>query len=161
MISVRADGVRFDLRAAAVILDGPRVLLHRPEAGTSWSLPGGRVHGGEAAADAVVREMAEELGEPVLVERHLWTIENFFAWQGEQVHEVGLYFQCRPWPGSRLLARAGPYQGREGDQPLRFDWFDRFALAGLDLLPEALEPLLADWELVTCHRLVKAARHAE
>lgn len=49
--------------AVAVLED--RLLLirrgHGPAAG-EWSLPGGRVHGGETLAEAVVREVAEETG---------------------------------------------------------------------------------------------------
>jgi acetyl-CoA carboxylase carboxyl transferase subunit beta len=56
-----------------------RVLLvlraNQPDRGT-WSLPGGRVEAGETAERAVVREMHEETGLAVEVERHLATIER-------------------------------------------------------------------------------------
>ena len=73
MISFDAGATHFDLRAAAVILDRGRVLLHRREGDSFWSLPGGRIEAGEEAAAAVVREMQEELGQAVEVVRPLWT----------------------------------------------------------------------------------------
>ncbi len=56
-----------------------RVLLvlrgNEPDRGT-WSLPGGRVEPGETAEQAIVREMKEETGLVVEVERHLTRIER-------------------------------------------------------------------------------------
>ena len=59
---------------AAVIRDGEgRVLLtRRPDdrhMGGLWEFPGGKVDNGEAPADALVRELREELGVEAAVER--------------------------------------------------------------------------------------------
>jgi len=52
--------------AAAVVRDGPRVLLTRRPPGDpfalQWEFPGGKVQPGESPEVAVVRELAEELG---------------------------------------------------------------------------------------------------
>jgi 8-oxo-dGTP diphosphatase len=50
---------------AAVVRDGRLLAARRttpPEAAGRWELPGGKVDPGETADDAVVREVAEELG---------------------------------------------------------------------------------------------------
>ncbi len=49
---------------AAVVDDEGRVLLHRrgDEPGELWSFPGGSVNIGESAAEALVREVREEVG---------------------------------------------------------------------------------------------------
>lgn len=57
---------RPEVAVGAVVVDNEELLLVRrsraPGAGT-WSVPGGRVEGGEALAEAVVRELVEETGQ--------------------------------------------------------------------------------------------------
>lgn len=60
--------------AGTVVLDltGRVLLLHRCVPGhEQWELPGGKVKAGEAARDAAVREIKEELGIEVRVVRRL------------------------------------------------------------------------------------------
>jgi 8-oxo-dGTP diphosphatase len=52
--------------SAAVLIEGDRVLLSQRKKGThlsgAWEFPGGKVEPGEDPRDALVRELAEELG---------------------------------------------------------------------------------------------------
>lgn len=52
--------------AAAVLIEGGKVLLSRRKAGTHlaglWEFPGGKVEAGEDPRDALRRELEEELG---------------------------------------------------------------------------------------------------
>ncbi len=74
-MSARAPGVG----CGAAIVRGGRLLLVKrltpPEAG-SWSLPGGKVEFGERLADAVAREIREELGVEIAPERPLVVVET-------------------------------------------------------------------------------------
>lgn len=60
---------------------------HGPGAG-EWSVPGGRVEGGESLHEAVVREVWEETGLEVVVERFLGWVERL----GDDHHFVILDF---------------------------------------------------------------------
>jgi ADP-ribose pyrophosphatase YjhB (NUDIX family) len=53
---------------AVAVRDGSLLMVRRGHgpAGGTWSLPGGRIEGGETTAEALVREVAEETGLAVL-----------------------------------------------------------------------------------------------
>jgi 8-oxo-dGTP diphosphatase len=63
--SAGSEAVRPEVCVGAIAVDEGRLLLirrgHGPAPGW-WSVPGGRVLGGETLAEAVVRELAEETG---------------------------------------------------------------------------------------------------
>jgi mutator protein MutT len=73
---------RPQLCVGAVAVDEGRLLLirrgHGPAAG-EWSVPGGRVEGGETLAEAVVREVAEETGLEGVCGRFLGYVERIGA----------------------------------------------------------------------------------
>ena len=63
------------MRAQVVLLKGDRILLaeHRRADGSYWVLPGGAVEPGETPEQAAVREVHEETGLLIRLERHLFT----------------------------------------------------------------------------------------
>ncbi len=138
MITVADEGTRFNYRVAGVALDDGRVLLHRSEQDDFWALPGGRVELCELAEEALRREMQEELGIAVRVERLLWVTENFFVDRGIRNHELGLYFLMVLPPDSHLLKALFPFHGMEGELHLIFDWFRLDVLDTLPLYPTFL-----------------------
>ncbi|NKI97025.1 NUDIX domain-containing protein [Rhizobacter sp. SG703] len=151
MISFDAGSHRFHLRAAAIVVRGDDVLLHRAEGDDFWALPGGRVESGEEAAIAVARELHEELGLVIEAGPLVLLVENFFVYGGERQHEVGLYFMAEPQAGSPVLAGPGPYRGVEGTRELVFAWFARSALGEVDLRPCFLVDALGAQELSFRH----------
>jgi ADP-ribose pyrophosphatase YjhB (NUDIX family) len=68
-----------EVAVGGVAVHDDRLLLirrgHGPAAGT-WSVPGGRVQLGETLHEALVREVAEETGLAVIVERFLGWVER-------------------------------------------------------------------------------------
>lgn len=167
MISFRVNGMRFNFRSAAVIIDDGHVLLHRALHQDYWSLPGGRVEAGEASAATIARELAEELGPRVdaRVERLLWVVENFFRLEGEPCHALGMFYLVMLGESSPYLRKERPFDGVEDALPLHdgadsrliFQWFPLETLADVPLYPtflrERLTHLPAAPELVTHARL--------
>ena len=77
MTGARAGAVV--LAASGVAIRDESILLvqrGRPPDAGRWSVPGGRVEPGERVADAVVREVREETGLDVTVERFVGWVER-------------------------------------------------------------------------------------
>lgn len=100
----------------AAILSERRLLLVKrlkaPEAG-HWSLPGGKVDFGERVADAVKREVAEELGVDIALTRPLGLVEM-----------VGLDGQHWVSPIYEATIRQGEPVNREPSKHESFVWAD-------------------------------------
>ena len=125
---------------AVVVRDGPDgrpadlLLVERGRgAGVGrWSVPGGRVEPGERAADAVVREVAEETGLAVAVEGFLGWVERIDPAGGW--HFVILDFRARA-----LDAAAVPVAG---DDAAAVRWWPLTELATADLVDGLLDFLV-------------------
>lgn len=142
MIAFDLPDACFTYRVAAVALHDGHVLLHRAECDDFWALPGGRCEAMEHSTDAILREMREEYGETVRVERLLWVVENFFTHAGKPYHELGLYYLVALTPGSPLLDTRTVCGGQEGDLPLIFQWFPLDAVERTRIYPVFLRTAL-------------------
>jgi 8-oxo-dGTP diphosphatase len=111
--------------------DARRLLLIRrgtpPSAGL-WSIPGGRCEPGEAPAAACTREVAEETGLQVRVERH--------AGRVERTGPGGVVFQIDDFVCSVLGGRL-----RAADDALEARWATLAGLGSLTLVPGLLDAL--------------------
>lgn len=143
MLTFRADGGVFNCRAAAVVLRD-NALLVTQEAGSSfWYLPGGQLEFGESAAQAVAREVHEQLAIEVHVVRPLFFAENFFALpDGRPFHEWSMYFLAEIEPDA--VPRTRDVNGVESHLDLRHRWAPISALDRLPLRPAFLVDALRD-----------------
>jgi len=143
MICFDTGALIFQVRAAAIIRQDGRILLHRAPTDHFWSCPGGRVEAGENAAATVERELNEELGVQASAGDLVFLVENFFDYQGRQYHELGLYFATSLGADAPVLRATVDHAGREGDQELIFRWFRIDELAGTTVRPSFLPGALA------------------
>ena len=157
MIAFTNGKERFVYRVAGVALDGDRVLLHRCESDDFWALPGGRAELMETAADTLRREMSEEIGVDVEVQRLLWVVENFFEDANLAYHELGLYF-LMALPANCSLRIQESFCGQElyldGTQQtikLIFQWFPVDCLSSVPLFPSFLRRALRSLPQSTKH----------
>ena len=121
------------LVVAAALIDGegPLLLQQRPEGKTMaglWEFPGGKIEPDETPEDALVRELAEELGVEVALDD---LQAGAFASEalGER-HLLLLLYICRTWGGEPQALEGGAVR-----------WVDLTSLGDLPM-PPADRPLI-------------------
>jgi 8-oxo-dGTP diphosphatase len=97
-----------------------------------WNLPGGRQQPGELLAETVVREVFEETGLRVEVERLAYVSESY---DGEQ-HFLNATFLVRPLSFDSA-------QGDKGDHVVGVEWVSISELAERIVVGVVREPLIA------------------
>ena len=151
-ITFKTPEGRFNYRVCAVIVHDGRLLAMHDGVSPYYYLPGGRVRLHEAAADALRREVREELGVEANIVRPLWVNEGFFTEDvtGERFHELCIYYLVDV-SGTGLLARGDAFSLTDGanGRVNAFEWlsFDRvkteylypvFIRQAIDRLPDTL-----------------------
>ena len=115
-----------------VVHDGRLLLVRRGRgAGVGlWSIPGGRVEWGEALADAVVREVAEETGLAVVPAGWLGWVERIDVAHHFVIHDFLAH----------LADGAQPDRARAGDDAAAVRWVGLDVVGGVeDLVPGLLD----------------------
>ncbi len=151
MITFEKGEVGFNYRVVGIAVNGNRVLLHRAENDDFWSLPGGRVELLEPSVDALKREMREELGIEIHVERLIWVVEDFFEYDDKSYHELALYFLMTFPQDSHLYGKNEPFVGDEEGIKLLFKWHRLDELEEIPLYPTFLRKALNSIPEVTEH----------
>ena len=111
------------------IVDG-RVLLCRPAKGGYTYLPGGHIEFGEKGAEALAREVREELGLESSVGELLGVVETSFVQHGKQHAEISLVFRLD-------LGEKPVVQSRE--EWIDFVWWPVDRLDEANLLPPEMK----------------------
>ena len=129
--------------AKAIIIRDDAILLQRCRIGGRivHLLPGGTQEHGEALADTVRREVLEETGMRVRVEKLLWVREfiarHHLSIAGAGEHVVECIFRCTSEAGATIAVAAIPDAAQ-----LDVRWVSLADLPALTLWPETVRDLL-------------------
>jgi 8-oxo-dGTP pyrophosphatase MutT (NUDIX family) len=143
----------FNYRVAAIMIVDNHVLIHKQVKDEHWALPGGRVELLEDSQTSIVREVKEELGIDVKVDRLLWFTENFFDYNNKNYHEIGLYYSVSPTDGIFSMQNEA-FFGEEGDR-LIYQWVPISELENIMLYPEFIKKSLTDLPEAPKHLIIK------
>lgn len=142
MVNYKFGNNCFNLRTSCVMLHRGKVLLQYDDTGLTYVLPGGRPELHEDSSAALKREMAEELGIEVKIERLLFVAENFFVDSGINCHEISFIYLANPVKPWDELDLDWPHKASEGSMNIYFDWFDTDKLENMILYPVYLRKAL-------------------
>ncbi|MGW8184695.1 MAG: NUDIX domain-containing protein [Candidatus Moraniibacteriota bacterium] len=129
---------KFQLRTSAygIIRHEGKILLVNTRSSGKWFFPGGEVEPGENLEDAIKREVSEETGIEIKVEKFLTFKESFFyydpldkAWQN-----YGFFYICEP--KSFHLSEENQIEFDEAEKP---EWVEFSTLTEKDFQTPANE----------------------
>ena len=122
-LTFKTDAGIFNYRVCAVILHEDKLLATKDQNSPYFYLPGGRVKLHEAAEDAIVREVREELNVEPQIIRPLWLNQGFFTEDvtGVRFHELCLYYLV-DISETDLLTRGDCFTMLESGHPHYYEW---------------------------------------
>lgn len=124
--------------AAVILIDGHILMVRQSRDGADYHLlPGGGVEPGETIGAALTREVAEETGLEVSIDRPLF-ISDTIAPNGTR-HLVNLTFLARITGGGLSVSSDPTIRG--------LDLINAADLAAVDLRPPLTEPLARAWSV--------------
>ena len=152
MMDVKIDSNegKFKFRVCGILKVKDRYLTVKIQDNDFYCLPGGHVELGEDTDSAVLREMREELGYEVKIEKLVSIIQNFFNTKdGKMFHELGYYYIVEPKNIEDV--NQSDYIVTENDKgkmvKLEFKWFTLEEIKSARFLPEVLKNQLSNANL--------------
>ena len=133
-IAIKSAEGAFNYRAAAILVHDGQLLVMQDEGILHDYLPGGRVHLGESAEEALARELREELDISLPPHRLVFMAESFFTVDGARYHELCLYHLMEAPP--ELLLRGDSFTRKESETEIHhFRWVRFEELRHLSFYP--------------------------
>lgn len=123
--------------ARGIAIREGKVLLCRAKGGSSTYLPGGHIEFGEKGAEALVREIKEEMGLDSTAGDMVGVVENAFMQKGKPHQEINLVYALSFEP---IIASMMPTHAME--DWIEFEWCEISRLEEKNLLPVEMRELV-------------------
>jgi len=159
-LTFKMDNGYFTYKAGAIIIHENSVLMVKNENFPYFYTVGGRVNFGETSHDAVIREVLEETGVAMEIDRLAFIYENFFtasvfsATNGK-FHEVGFYYLMKTCDKIKDIKCTS--MGDDGGAET-LHWLPIAELESYDLFPEFYKTQLLNIKDETVHFITRDGR---
>lgn len=128
-----------EVLARGVCISGGNILLCRAVGSKRSYLPGGHIDPGEAASEALTREIKEELGLESAAGGFLGSAEHFFISKQGPVYELNFVFHLS------IPAISSAKAPQSAESYIEFFWQPLTGLADAGFEPAALGQDLPEW----------------
>lgn len=130
---------KFHVRVRAIVHDNGHILAVKMKGADYCFLPGGHHEMGETLADALVREIKEEMGCNAEISHYLGVVEN--GWQGGDVYhqEINHAFAVSI---PEISAKMNP---QSAEEQLEFLWVKPEDFEQQNFRPPVIRPLIDKW----------------
>lgn len=127
----------FGVRVSALMVKDHKIYLAKTPK-EAYYLLGGAILVNEMTEEAIKREVHEELGIDVVVGQLAFVVENQFALEGIDYHQIEFHYFVTPLtePNSEI---------EEGDQIRQCEWISLDSLDSVNLNPAFLKTELKNW----------------
>ena len=149
---VTEDG-RFRFRGVGIVIKDGKVLMVHDEERHYYYAIGGAVKIGEKASDAAVREVYEESGLKVEIDRLVLVQENFFELEDGIHHELAFYYLMKDIGAQRVAGDRVLDCSEEG-----LKWIDIEKISDYKIYPQIYNNILKDIPTEIVHSVVDDRR---
>ena len=151
-VKISTEKEAFKMRVAGCVIKDDKLLTVNICDNGFYCLPGGHVHVGESSAEAVEREIGEEVGVTIENKTLISIIENFFTGKnGKKYHEVCYYYVITP----KEDMKTEDYSIVENDEGelknLEFKWVKLDEIDKVDFRPSILKGQLKNKDFAFKH----------
>lgn len=151
----KAEGYICDLRTVGVLIRDGKLLVQRDRDGNEYALPGGHVKIGETTVDGLVREIKEETGADIQVEKLLWTEECFWEWNGTQAHNIAFYYLIE-LADSSAIPDTGEFVSQKDNCHVILGWMPVEKLADVTIYPDFIKKTIFELDAPPRHFITNA-----
>ncbi len=145
-VKIKDEHGNFKYRVAGVLKCDDKFLFVRMGYNDFFCLPGGHIELCEDSVSAAKRELVEELGFEVEVEKLLAIHENFYEKKGK-FHEMCFYYLAKPKDKNYIAEDFNRTEiDKEGPVDHEFKWFSLDELNSQKIRPEILKQILGNGE---------------
>ena len=155
-IKIDSESENFKLRVNGVLIVDNEVLTVKIDNNPFYCLPGGHIKMGEDSKEAIIREIKEETGIDVQVEKLLSVTENFFTRKnGKKIHELGFYYLLNPNEETKKQEREVIEEDEGNKTKLYLKWVDIDKMENIDFRPYQLKDKIKNKDESFKHILIK------